>query len=238
MPETMDEKKTVPAPVPAAGKPGDAARKGAAVLVVVGGLCWGLAAAFLISFGSWLGQATIGFSPASSVKVSAGGLVVGLGLGAALAFLSLKKLSSLLSVPKPGQGTWVRRTALVSIGALSLFAAYSFYMLPGASSSWWKDLSSPLVLMGKSLSLKPVLFPAAAVFATIMVAAHVLMNRESWADFLIETEGEIKKVAWPTRREYLGSSAVVVLVVAVVSVFLYLVDEGLTILMRYTGIGF
>ena len=77
-----------------------------------------------------------------------------------------------------------------------------------------------------------------AVFLTMMSVTYLVLNREKSADFLIETEGEIKKVSWPARKEYVGSAAIVVLVVAVVSMFLHYVDLGLSRLMQAWGVGF
>jgi preprotein translocase subunit SecE len=65
-----------------------------------------------------------------------------------------------------------------------------------------------------------------------------MQNRESWANFLVETEGEVKKVSWPARKEYLGSALVVVVVIAVVSLFLWASDAGLSRVMQKLKIGF
>ena len=46
-------------------------------------------------------------------------------------------------------------------------------------------------------------------------------------DFLEEAKEELKKVAWPTRKETLTTSAAVLLLVLVVSLYLGLVDLGL-----------
>ncbi len=239
MPEIVDEKKVAEAAAPGtAARPGDGVRKGALLLVVLSGLCWGLSAAFLLSFAKWLGEPSLRLSPSGQVGASAGGLGVGLALGVAMIVGLMKMVAPRLALTKPGQGGKVRFSAYVGIGAMALFGAYSLYMVPPASSSWWGNLTAPLMIFGKALSLKPVLFPAAATFATVMLGVHLLLNREGWTDFLIETEGEIKKVSWPARKEYLGSSLVVVLVVAVVSAFLYFVDQGLSWLMRNSGIGF
>lgn len=239
MPEIVDEKKVVEAAAPGvAARAGDGVRKGAVVLIVLAGLCWGLSAAFLLSFAGWLGAPTLRLSPQGKTGASAGGLAVGGALGVALVVVMMKMLASRLVLTKPGQGAKVRLSAYIGIGAMALFGAYSLYMVPPASSAWWADLTKALVFFGKTFSLKPVLFPAAATFATVMLGVHLLLNREGWTNFLIETEGEIKKVSWPARKEYLGSSLVVVLVVTVVSAFLYFVDQGLSWLMRTSGIGF
>ena len=46
--------------------------------------------------------------------------------------------------------------------------------------------------------------------------------------FLREVKVELKKVTWPTRKETLGSTAVVVVLVLIFSFFLGVVDMGLT----------
>jgi len=42
--------------------------------------------------------------------------------------------------------------------------------------------------------------------------------------FLLEVRGEVKKVTWPSKKEAMGGTAVVVLVVLIMAVFLGLVD--------------
>ncbi len=46
--------------------------------------------------------------------------------------------------------------------------------------------------------------------------------------FLRESKVELKKVTWPTPKEALASTSVVLAVVIIVSIFLGLVDFGLT----------
>ncbi|MBN1829221.1 MAG: preprotein translocase subunit SecE [Deltaproteobacteria bacterium] len=50
--------------------------------------------------------------------------------------------------------------------------------------------------------------------------------------FLREARVELKKVAWPTPKQALGSTSVVLVVVVIVSLFLGLVDMGLTRIVR------
>lgn len=50
--------------------------------------------------------------------------------------------------------------------------------------------------------------------------------------FLIESKVELKKVTWPTSKQTLASTSVVIVVVVIVSVFLGLVDFGLTKIIR------
>lgn len=50
--------------------------------------------------------------------------------------------------------------------------------------------------------------------------------------FLREVRIELKKVTWPTRKQTLGSTAVVIFFVVLISVFLGLVDFSLSNLIR------
>jgi preprotein translocase subunit SecE len=50
--------------------------------------------------------------------------------------------------------------------------------------------------------------------------------------FLREVKAELKKVTWPSRKQTLGSTVVVLIVVAIISLFLGVVDMGLQGLIR------
>jgi preprotein translocase subunit SecE len=50
--------------------------------------------------------------------------------------------------------------------------------------------------------------------------------------FLREVKIELKKVTWPTRKQTMGSTVVVVVLVMIFSLFLGLVDVGLSGLIR------
>ena len=50
--------------------------------------------------------------------------------------------------------------------------------------------------------------------------------------FLREVKVELKKVAWPSRKQTLGSTVVVLILVFIISAFLGVVDMGLASLVR------
>jgi preprotein translocase subunit SecE len=50
--------------------------------------------------------------------------------------------------------------------------------------------------------------------------------------FIIEAWQELKKVTWPSRKETMGGTGVVLFLVVVISIFLGLVDFGLSRLVR------
>ena len=51
-----------------------------------------------------------------------------------------------------------------------------------------------------------------------------LMNKPSVADFLIASEGEVKKVSWSTRKELTASTIVVIFVMLAIAMLLAAVD--------------
>ncbi len=236
MPGVAEEKQGQQTPAPAAAPPvprrvsANVARLGMGLGIV----CWAFTLAFLLSRWDSLGGRSVAwgrleFSPA------------GIGIGAAAGILGLavclKKLGGMLDWYKRGQATAVRAAALGCLAALAFYGTFAFYQIPPTTSVWWMDLWK-MEVFGKVFPLKPVLFPSAGVFLGVMSAAYVLVNRPRWAEFLIETEGELKKVSWPPRKEYVGSAVVVVVVVAVISLFLHAADWGLSRLMQWWGIGF
>ena len=52
--------------------------------------------------------------------------------------------------------------------------------------------------------------------------------REFFHDVLVE----FKKVSWPSRREVMGSTTVVIIVVLVLAVFLFAVDQALSVIVH------
>ena len=50
--------------------------------------------------------------------------------------------------------------------------------------------------------------------------------------FLREVRVELSKVTWPTRKETLASTSVVLIIVFIIAAFLGIVDLGLSKLMR------
>jgi preprotein translocase subunit SecE len=62
------------------------------------------------------------------------------------------------------------------------------------------------------------------VFVGLGVLIFWLLNRPSVANFMIDAEGEMKKVSWSSRKEIVVSTVVVIGVVVILSIFLGTVD--------------
>ncbi|HSB06530.1 MAG TPA: preprotein translocase subunit SecE [Thermodesulfobacteriota bacterium] len=55
---------------------------------------------------------------------------------------------------------------------------------------------------------------------------------EAAKQFLREVKQELKKVTWPSRKDTLSGTAVVLVAVFVIAIFLGIVDSGLSSLIR------
>jgi preprotein translocase subunit SecE len=80
---------------------------------------------------------------------------------------------------------------------------------------------------------KPVVLQRKTFETTIPVTATPRDNVLSKsAQFLREVKVELKKVTWPSRKQTIGSTAVVIALVMLISFFLGMVDLGLSNLIR------
>lgn len=55
---------------------------------------------------------------------------------------------------------------------------------------------------------------------------------EKIIQFFYEVKAELKKINWPTRKETVASTSVVLVIVLIIAVFLFIVDQGLSFLIR------
>jgi preprotein translocase subunit SecE len=51
-------------------------------------------------------------------------------------------------------------------------------------------------------------------------------------EFLGQVKAELQKVTWPTRKETYGTTLVVIVLVLMVAVYLWVIDTGLSTLIR------
>ena len=69
-----------------------------------------------------------------------------------------------------------------------------------------------------------------------VVALGVPKRKRQIADLLIETQQEMRKVAWSTRAEVIGSTFVVIVTVTLLSLFIYATDRVLLTLASIFGV--
>jgi preprotein translocase subunit SecE len=119
---------------------------------------------------------------------------------------------------KRGQGYYTRLGTALGSGLLAVLGCWALYNRLGgittgnivtANVKTWIQTGIPTVLF---LVLGWVIFKA--------------VNVPRYADFMIATEGEMKKVSWSTRKEIVTSTRVVIFTVLLMSILLAVVDYG------------
>ena len=130
---------------------------------------------------------------------------------------------SVFSVYKSGQGYWTRMLSAVGAGVLVLSGA-----------AWiWNELS---VISDENNRLY---IQAGVVVSIIAVFGGLLwwiLNKPNIVDFMIATESEMRKVNWPTRREIVGSTWVVICGTLLMALLLFVVDISFALLFRAIGV--
>lgn len=120
----------------------------------------------------------------------------------------------MFEIYKRGQGRWTRIGTFAGVMLITVIGAG---VLSDAIRGWGLGWS-----MGLGVYFQygiPVLLVAGMAWLMFTI-----VNRPRPADFLIATEGEMKKVSWSSRREVIGSTKVVIIVTMIVAGLLASVD--------------
>ena len=125
---------------------------------------------------------------------------------------------------KPGQGFYTRVGSAVAFGVVALALALHVHSkLRGGffEKYWMLQLGIPLLVM------------AGAAYAIYWVCG---LNPRT-VDFMVATEGEMKKVNWSTRKEVVGATKVVIGLVLVMSLYTFVIDFVVSSLFKISWIG-
>ena len=130
------------------------------------------------------------------------------------------------------QGRYAR---MFAFWALVLLAAYGCFHGGGLSDQldrWIGDANTTLVDPFPILkTLKTSTLIALGVLTVAALLVYRILNRPRIADTLIETEGELQKVTWPTWAEAWQGTMAVTVMVLILFVFLTVVDYSLSQVM-------
>jgi len=99
-------------------------------------------------------------------------------------------------------------------------------------ASWlWKTMNQ--VRIG-SIEAVYVQAGAAVIFIGVLavIAYYLIAVHKKVVDFLIATEGEMKKVNWSTRREIMGSTWVVISLTFIVAAIIAFLDAGYSMIFQ------
>ncbi|MGA1045125.1 MAG: preprotein translocase subunit SecE [Phycisphaerales bacterium] len=130
-----------------------------------------------------------------------------------------------MSIYKRGQGYTTRVTTAVAVGLVVALGAYWLWEeFAGAS---WFELPSIYISAG-----------IATLFAAVcsIVSYWLIGVWTRSVDFLIATDSEMKKVNWSTRREVMGSTAVVIGLSLLVAAYCFGFDRVFFLLFAWMGV--
>ena len=132
--------------------------------------------------------------------------------------------ASPLHIIKPGQGLHVRWGTAIGAGALAL---------AGAHFVWERIRVFAVIEQNDAIrTLIPVVLLVAAAYFIFW-----LVGRSPGAvDFMIATEGEMKKVNWSTRREVWGATRIVIVTLFALAIILAIVDALFILLFSQIGV--
>ena len=123
-----------------------------------------------------------------------------------------------MQIYRKTQGRWTRLGTVLGAGVLVVIGAwYTWSELPSGLRSFRAII--PLILM----------------LACLYVLLRVV-NSKRPADFMIATEGEMKKVSWSSKKEIIGSTKVVIVTLLIMGLVLFLVDWFFMRLMKFVGV--
>ncbi len=127
-----------------------------------------------------------------------------------------------LAIYKPGQGYWTR--VLSAVGAAVLLLAFVAWI--------WQELSR---ITGPQRFIAQT---ASAVILIVGVGATMffVMNKPRIVDFFIATDSEMRKVNWPSRKELIGSTWVVIIGTLMFALVLWVINVGFFKLFQEIGI--
>jgi preprotein translocase subunit SecE len=113
------------------------------------------------------------------------------------------------SIYKPGQGKYLRWGTVAGAALFIVCGAY-----------WIGQLVRQRMEI-------PAVATAVVIWTAVWsFALFILVNTPKFAEFLIMTESEMRKVTWPTRREVINSTKIVILLTLILAFLLWMVDFG------------
>ena len=129
---------------------------------------------------------------------------------------------------KKGQGYYTRLCSAIAGGVIIALGCYRLY-----EKLEWIGTGETITPLVKTWLRAGV---PALIFLTMGWVIFKLLNAPRFADFMIATEGEMKKVSWSTRKEIVSSTFVVIVTVALMAALLGVVDVVFSFMFYQIGI--
>ena len=123
-----------------------------------------------------------------------------------------------MQIYRKTQGRWTRLGTIAGVGILIVVGAWYI----------WSELPA-------GLRLFRAIIPLVVVLGLLYILLRVV-NSKRPADFMIATEGEMKKVSWSSKKEIIGSTKVVIATLLIMGLVFFLVDLFFMRLMKFLGV--
>lgn len=133
--------------------------------------------------------------------------------------------SRFFEIYKPGQGYYTRICTAIGAGILILgagnfiFNEMAIYQTDAQWTLWLRVGVPTVVVVGLGLLLY-----------------WLVGVKRGACDFLIATEGEMKKVSWSSRNELIGSTKVVIATTLFLAILLFVVDSLFKMFFMFIGV--
>ncbi len=136
---------------------------------------------------------------------------------------------------KEGQGVWARGFMATVIFVVALYSAFRLYdwllVEPDSFLGWLVQGRWVVPGLGWSLDLR--LIPVGLLLVAYLGFGVWAYNNPKFVDFLIETETELRtRVTWPTKKELVNASAVVIITVVLIAVWVLISDAVFAVVLR------
>jgi|TARA_B110000263_G_C14876528_1_gene315395 preprotein translocase SecE subunit len=129
------------------------------------------------------------------------------------------------AIYKQGQGYWVRLMSAIGFGLLVMMGV--IWLWDQLSGFQIGDLESVYVQGGVSVIV---------IAVCGLVGYHLIGRKPKLVDFMIATEGEMRKVNWSTRREIAGSTVLVILLTLFIAVFCKIADLAFSSFFQWVDV--
>ena len=122
------------------------------------------------------------------------------------------------AIYKPGQGYYTRLGTVLAVALLGLLGM-----------NWlWQFVYRPIGTINPSY-----VAAGTCILVGVIVTAFtywLVYRKPRTSEFLIATEGEVKKVNWSTPREVWGSTGVVIITMIFLTLVVFVVDKAFVVL--------
>jgi preprotein translocase subunit SecE len=135
--------------------------------------------------------------------------------------------TSFFGMYKPHQG---RYTRFGTLGGAGIVIAFGMFWLTQVFARDAHMFGRVIPAMWMQTIAASLLFFVGGAFAWWAV------NKPRFAEFLIMTESEMRKVNWPTRQQVIRFTQVVIILTLLLGVIIWLVDAGFVRFFKWIGI--